>query len=152
KQVFTTGQIVTYTPQSASVTWAPDPDHPDIVFGSVVVPSDAIEGLTAGTSYYVLVKSNNADGTQTIQLSKDPPLGLDGSSTNVNSTQTLQRVETDTFSLDAIDPNADTISIAEHGLTDGMQVRYDAGGNTDITGLHSGDVYTVVNADDTSFQ
>ena len=136
---FSTGELVVYQPEINAVTaltpvWEPG------------TQTQSIGGLTAGSTYTVLVVGNNE-----IQLTKAAPLDIAAIGTNIQSVQSLNVVSTDLFSTDAIDSSSDII-IPGYGFANGDQVQYSDGGNTPISGLQNDGIYTVKVVDDQTFQ
>jgi hypothetical protein len=115
--------------------------------GNVVLPSNAMGGLTNGATYSVIVIDKDD-----IQLALVPSIQLDPSATDPTSTQTFSVPSADTFSIDAIDPSADTVRLVNHGFNDGDTVQYSANGNTPIQGLTDGATYKVQVVDATLFK
>jgi hypothetical protein len=115
--------------------------------GNVILPSNAMGGLTNGATYSVIVIDNDD-----IQLALLPSIKLDPSVTSAHATQTFSVPDADTFSLDAIDPSQNTIRLVNHGFNDGDTVLYSANGNTPITGLTDNHAYTVKLVDATLFK
>ncbi|MBH5399906.1 LEPR-XLL domain-containing protein, partial [Bradyrhizobium sp. CNPSo 4010] len=141
---FSTGQFVTYTPYQ---TYAAPIDGVTAGLAQPDVQANAIDGLTKGSTYSVIVVDKDH-----IQLAKEPALALDAMGTDPTATQSLSQVKSTFFNLDAIDVGADKINIAAHGFQTGDQVRYSAGGNTAISGLSDNALYTVNRVDDGAFQ
>ena len=134
---FSTGELVVY--------------QPEINAGTSLLPiaengGTAIGGLTAGSTYTVLVVGPNE-----IQLTKAAPLDIAAIGTSSTSQQTLNVVATTLFSTDAIDSSNDII-IPGHGFTTGDRIQYSDGGNTPIAGLTNNAIYTVNVVDDQTFQ
>ena len=93
---FTTGQLVTY--------------HADSM-------SKAIDGLTDGNQYYVIVIDAN-----TIRLVSTKPIDISNSGVRSGSTHTLTPLGTLTFSPTTTSVNVDTNTfyISGHGFTNGQ--------------------------------
>jgi hypothetical protein len=108
--------------------------------------SNAIGGLTAGSTYAVLAVGDNQ-----IQLTKVPPINIAAINTDIAAVQSLNAISTELFSTDAIHSSNDIV-LPGYGFANGDQVKYDDGGNTPINGLTQDATYTVKVVDDQTFQ
>jgi len=139
----TTGELVTYTPY---LIYTPPIAGVSAGIQDPGVQGDSVPGLTKGSTYAVIVVDKDH-----IQLAKEPTIALSANGIDPNSTQSLSTVKTSLFDLDAIDSNHD-INIAAHGFSTGDVVKYNDGGNADITNLQNNMTYTVNKVDDGAFQ
>ena len=121
------------------------PGH-DLVTGQRVIYSNgggsnvSITGLTSGAQYFVLRVDNN-----TIKLATDK-FGINV----VNITGV--GVGNHTITTNSVNFGTDTISIPNHGFSDGELVQYDAVGQTAIGGLTSGNPYYIDLVDGDNFK
>jgi flagellin len=114
----------------------------DMIYYTAPDGATAIGGLTSGQYYYAIVDST-ADSTTDFRLAATYEDAITSGVVATTGNTALTSV---------VDVDANTVTVADHGLSTGDRVTYANGGGTSIVGLTTTATYYVIKSDDNTFQ